>query len=112
MRAHAGRVFIKTFGSLIGGEKYSLECFTGETAATFLWLSPGQPVNESSVFTSSNSSTSQLLHVHVVRPLQQSHNGLYSCSATTDVDTLLSEPVEINVKGKWAKIFIAFIINT
>ena len=71
--------------------------------ATFEWLAMG-PDNRTSLVNSSfirvsastDSSTSQLQF----RPLQQSHNALFSCSAITDEDTLLSEPMEINVKGK------------
>ena len=72
--------------------------------ATFEWLAIAGPENRTSLVNSSfirvsastDSSTSQLQF----RPLQQSHNGLFSCSAITDEDTLLSEPMEINVKGK------------
>ena len=88
-----GRAFVTTTGSLIAGESYSLECSTGGTVALFHWLSP--VVNDSSVFITSNLSSSQLLF----RPLQQSHDGSYSCRAMTDEDTLMSEPIEISVKG-------------
>ena len=93
-----GRAFITAFGSSIAGESYTLECSTGGTEATFHWL--GSDVNDSSVLISSNLSSSQLLF----QPLQQSHDGPYSCRATTDEDTLLSEPIEINVKGKEANL--------
>ena len=69
--------------------------------ATFQWLegpldSRTLVVNSSSIIgNSDNSSTSQLQF----RPLQQSHNGSYSCRAVTDGNTLSSQPVEINVKG-------------
>ena len=57
--------------------------------ATFEWLGIGPAigpenrtllVDSSFIVISSNSSTSQLQF----RPLQQSHNGSYSCRATTD----------------------------
>ena len=68
--------------------------------ATIEWLGPPDGrtlvINSSSIMINSNSSTSQLQF----RPLQQSHNGSYLCRAITDEDTLSSEPVEINVKGK------------
>ena len=87
-------MFIAAFGSSIAGESYTLECSTSGTEATFHWL--GSDVNDSSVSISSNLSLSQLLF----QPLQQSHDGPYSCRATTDEDTLLSEPIEIIVEGK------------
>ena len=94
-----GGAFITAFGSSIAGESYTLECSTGGTEATFLnhWL--GSVVNDSSISISSNLSSSQLLF----QPLQQSHDGPYSCRATTDDDTLSSDPIEINIKGKEAK---------
>ena len=95
---HAGRAFITTIGSPIAGENYSLECSTDGTVAIFHWLSPVVNDSSESVFISSNLSSSQLLF----RPLQQSHDGPYSCRAITDEDTLLSEPIEISVKGKQA----------
>ena len=79
---------------------YTLECSTGGTEATFHWL--GSVVNNSSISISSNLSSSQLLF----QPLQQSHDGPYSCRATTDDDTLSSDPIEINVKGKEAEMKI------
>jgi hypothetical protein len=95
---HIGRTFITAFGTSIAGESYSLECSTGGTEATFHWL--GSAINDSSVLISSNLSSSQLLF----QPLQQFHDGPYSCRAITDEDTLLSEPIEISVKSKEAKI--------
>ena len=101
--ACAGRVFIITFGTPIAGEIYSLECSTGGTVATFHWLGPpnGQTpiINDSSVIISSNYSSSQLLFW----PLQQSHDGPYSCHAITDEfedNMLSSEPVEVHVKSR------------
>ena len=87
-------------GSPIAGENYTLECSTGGIVATFEWFGPPNGstpiVNTSSVITIiSNLSTSQLQF----RPLQQSHNGSYSCCAITDEDTLTSEPTEISVNG-------------
>ena len=94
-------VFITPLGFPIAGESYTLECSAGGAMATFEWLgSPDgrtQVVNSSSITINSDNSsaTSQLQF----RPLQQSHNGSYSCRAVTDEDTLSSEPVEINVNG-------------
>ena len=88
-------------GSSIAGENYTVECSIGGTVATFEWLVIG-PDNrtllvDSSFFAiSSNSSTSQLQF----RPLQQFHNGSYSCRATTDEETLSSVPIEISVNCK------------
>ncbi len=97
---HVGRAFITAFGSSVAGESYSLECSTGGTEATFHWLDSESIINDSSVLISSNLSSSQLLF----QPLQQFHDGSYSCRAITDEDTLLSEPIEISVKGKEAKV--------
>jgi hypothetical protein len=94
LHVHVGRVFITAFGSYIAGESYSLECSTGGTEATFHWL--GSAIKDSSVLISSNLSSSQLLF----QPLQQSHDGPYSCRAITDEATISSEPIEITVKGK------------
>ena len=73
--------------------------------ATFEWLGPPDGrtsvINSSSIMINSNSSTSQLQF----RPLQQSHSGSYLCRAMTDEDTLSSEPVEINVKGKKVTVY-------
>lgn len=87
-------------GSSIAGENYTLECSTGGIVVTFEWLGPPNAsapvVNASSVITIiSNLSTSQLQF----RPLQQSHNGSYTCYAVSDEDTLSSEPIEISVNG-------------
>ena len=87
-------------GSTIAGENYTLECSTCGAMATFEWLGPPDGrtavVNSSSVTIMSNSFTSQLQF----RPLQQSHNGSYSCRATTDEDILsVSEPTVIRVNG-------------
>ena len=69
--------------------------------ATFEWLAVGPDnrtllVDSSFIAISSDSSTSQLQ----LRPLQQSHNGSYSCHATTDEETLSSVPIEISVNCK------------
>ena len=68
--------------------------------ARFEWLGPPNGktliLNGSSITVSSTHATSQLQF----RPLQQSHNGSYSCRAITDQDTLTSEPIEINVQGR------------
>ena len=96
---HADVVFITPLGSPIAGESYTLECSAGGSMPTFEWLGPPnggtQIVNNSFITISSNSSTSQLQF----RPLQQSYNGSYLCRASTDVDTLTSEPVHISVNG-------------
>ena len=67
--------------------------------ATFEWFGPPDGmtpiINSNLVTISSDSSTSQLRF----RTLQQSHNGSYSCHATTNEDNLLSQPIEIQVKG-------------
>ena len=87
-------------GSSTAGENYTLECSAGGSMAMFEWL--GSPngstpvVNTSSITISSNSTTSQL----TFRPLQQSHNGSYLCRAITDEETLLSQPIVINVNGR------------
>ena len=52
-------------------------------------------VNSSSLTVTFNSSSSQLQF----RPLQQSHNGSYSCRAIAGEDTLLSQPIEVHAKG-------------
>ena len=94
------RVSVTTMGSPVAGESYTLECSAGGVMAKFEWLGPSNGrtliVNSSSVIIRSNSSISQLQF----RPLQQSHNGSYTCRAVTNEDTLLSQPIEIQVKGK------------
>ena len=92
---------ITPIGSPVAGENYTLECSTGGTVATFEWLAVGPDnrtllVDSSFIAISSDSSTSQLQ----LRPLQQSHNGSYSCRATTDEETLSSVPIEISVNCK------------
>ena len=71
--------------------------------ATFEWLGPPYSrtpiVNSSSLTISSGSSTSQLQF----RPLQQSHNGSYSCRAVINEDNLFSQPTEICVKGSYTR---------
>ena len=94
------RVFITpTSGSPTAGENYSLECSAYGTMAIFEWLGPPNGrtsvVNTSSITISFNSTTSQLQFW----PLQQSHNGSYSCRAITDEETLFSEPIQISVNG-------------
>lgn len=97
------RVSVKAKSPPIAGESYFLECSAGESTTTFQWLGPPQGttpiiVNSSSVTIISNSSISQLKF----RPLQQSHNGSYSCRASNSESTLLSQAIEINVKGTLA----------
>ena len=84
----------------IAGELYTLECSTGGSIATFQWLgSPNgrTPVDDSpsNLNIVSNSTSSQLQF----RPVQQSDNGSYSCSATADGLVLSSESVMITVNG-------------
>ena len=107
----ADRVSVTTFGSPIAGENYFLECSAGGlVAAAFEWLGPPDgttPVaNSSSLTIYANSSTSQLQ----IQPLQQSHNGSYSCRAQTNEDTLLSQHTEISVKGTLLSIIFPQII--
>ena len=84
----------------IAGESYTLECSAGGSEGTFQWLK-GPPdgrtpvVNSGSITISSTSTSSQLQF----RPVQQSDNGSYSCSATTNGLTLSSESVIISVNG-------------
>ena len=88
-------VSISLIGSPTAGENYTLECSANGSMVTFEWLGPldgRTPVaNTSSISITSNSTTSQLQF----RPLQQSHNGSYSCRATTHESSLLSQPIEI-----------------
>ena len=92
---------VTLLGSPTAGESYTLEYYVGDPVVTFEWLGPPDgrtPVtnSSSSLTISSGSSTSQLQF----RPLQQSHNGSYSCRATTHEGTIvLSEPVDIQVNG-------------
>ena len=83
----------------IAGESYTLECSAGGSEGTFQWLGPPNGripvVNSGSITISSNSTTSQLQF----RPVQQSDNGSYSCSATTNGLTMSTESVVISVNG-------------
>ena len=68
--------------------------------ATFEWLGPPNgrtsvAISSSLTISNSNLSSSQLQF----QPIQQSHIGYYSCRALTNEDTLLSQPIEIRVKG-------------
>ena len=97
---HADRISLTRHGSPIAGESYILQCSAGESQTIFEWLL-GPPngriplANSSSLTITFNSSSSRLQF----RPLQQSHNGSYSCSAVAGDDTLLSQPIQIHVKG-------------
>ena len=86
-------------GSPVAGESYTLECSAGGFMASFLWLGPPDgitPFVESSSRTIvSNSTASQLQF----RPLQQSHNGSYSCSVSTGGQNLISQPIVVSVNG-------------
>ena len=97
------RVSLRADRSPVAGDSYSLECSAGGYAAMFQWLGPPDgrtPVvngGMDTIIIISNSSTSQLQF----RPLQQSHNGSYSCRAVTNADVLLSQPIEIHAKGSF-----------
>ena len=97
------RVSLRADGSPVAGDSYSLECSAGNYVARFQWLGPPDgrtPVvngGTDTIIIISNSSTSQLQF----RPLQQSHNGSYSCRAVTNGDNLLSHPIEIHAKGSF-----------
>ena len=87
-------------GSPIAGESYTLECSAGGSEGTFQWLK-GPPDGRTPVVTSASitisfTSTSSQLQF---RPVQQSDNGSYSCSATTNGLTLSTEARMINVNG-------------
>ena len=84
----------------IAGESYTLECSAGGSEGTFQWLK-GPPDGRTPVVTSGSitiSSTSTASQMQF-RPVQQSDNGSYSCSATTNGLTFSSESVMINVNG-------------
>ena len=91
----------------IAGESYTLVCSTGGSQAeSFQWLGPPDgrtPVVESRsrliIITDATSSQLQFM------PTQQSDNGSYSCSATTNGLSLTSEPVMISVNGIIIHIF-------
>ena len=78
-----------------------LECSVDGSEGTFQWLGPPDgrtPVIENSprVNILSNTISSQLQF----RPIQQSHNGSYSCSAATNGGlTLSTESVDTSVNG-------------
>ena len=89
--------------SPIAGEDYALECYAAGSVVAFNWLGPPDGMTpiiivNGSLYVQSNSSTSWL-HFS---PIQQSHNGLYSCVSVSDEgrSRLLSEPIEISVNGK------------
>ena len=95
-----GGISTSTSGSTVAGESYSLECSAGGSEGTFQWLGPPDgrtPVVESipRMNIISNATSSQLQF----RPLQQSDNGSYSCSATVGGLTLSSEPIMISING-------------
>ena len=99
----------------IAGESYTLECSAGGSEGTFQWLGPPDgrtPVVENSprVTITSNAVSSQLQF----RPVQQSDNGSYSCSAATNGLTLSSEYVMISVNGiiMHASYIIIYLIIT
>ena len=84
----------------LAGENYTLECSADDSEGIFQWLGPPDgrtPVVESNprliIITNATSSQLQLM------PIQQSDNGSYSCSATTNGLTLSSGLVMINING-------------
>ena len=94
-----GGLFTVASGSPTAGESYTLECSTGTSEGTFRWLGPPDgrtPVVSSGSITISSSLTISRLQF---RPVQQSNNGSYVCSATADGLTILSEPIIIVVNG-------------
>ena len=101
MCIHAGRVSLTAHGSSTAGESYSLQCSVGESQTTFEWLrgplDGRTPIANSSSLTITFNSSSSQMHF---RPLQQSHNGSYSCRAIAGEDTLLSQPIGVHAKGK------------
>ena len=95
-----GELSIMATGSSVAGESYTLECSAGVSEGTIQWLK-GPPDGRMPVVTSGSvtinhaSTTSQLKF----RPLQQSDNGSYLCSATFDSAISLSKPLVISVNG-------------
>ena len=82
------------------GESYTLECSTHTSEGTFQWLGPPDgrtPLddNSSSVNIVSTVTMSQLQF----RPIGQSDNGAYSCSATVSGLALTTKSVVIRVNG-------------
>ena len=95
-----GGVSISTpSSSPIAGEAYTLVCSAGGSTATFQWLGPPDgmtPVDSSSTISIGSNSTTSLLQF---MPLQQSHNGSYTCSVSTGGQNLNSNPIIITVNG-------------
>ena len=104
-----GRLSIMVSGPSVAGESYTLECSAGVSEGTIQWLK-GPPDGRMPVVTSGSvtinhaSTTSQLRF----RPLQQSDNGSYLCSATFGGITLSSKPLILSVNG----IIIMVILKT
>ena len=93
------RLSITASGSPIAGESYTLECSAGGSEGTFQWLGPPDgrtPVVTSGSITISSTSTSSQLQF---RPVQQSDNGSYSCSATIDGSALTSGSIAIAINS-------------
>ena len=91
---------ITASGSPIAGESYTLECSAGDSEGVFQWLGPpdGRTLvveNSPRVNIISSIISSQLQF----RPVQQSDNGSYSCNATIDGSTLISDPITVAVNG-------------
>ena len=96
-----GGVSITPSGSLVAGQNYTLDCSAGGSEGTFQWLK-GPPDGRTPVDASpsnlnivATATTSQLQF----RPIGQSDNGSYLCSATVGGLTLSSEPIVITVNG-------------
>ena len=96
-------------GPSVAGESYTLECSAGVSEGTIQWLkgpSDGRmPVVTSGSVTIDHASTTSQLRF---RPLQQSDNGSYLCSATFGGITLSSKPLILSVNG----IIIMVILKT
>ena len=106
---------ITASGSPIAGESYTLECSAGGPEGVFQWLGPPDgrtPVVENSprVNIASNIISSQLQF----RPVQQTDNGSYSCNATIDESTLISDPITVAVNGSATNIislqYLTFVL--
>ena len=91
---------ITAIGSPTAGASYTLECSVGGSEGTFQWLGPPDGMtqvaeNSPRVTITSNAASSQLQF----RPVQQSDNGSYSCSATIDGSTSFSDSLNVIING-------------
>ena len=94
----------------IAGESYTLECSAGGSEGTFQWLGPPDgrtPIVESRprLTISPTSGTATLSRLQF-RPVQQSDNGSYACSATIDGSTLLSDSLNIIINGTVVSLYL------